>query len=992
MWAQATTGEIWGTVLNEATGNYLNNARVVVEGTKLEAYTNEGGEYRLRNVPVGEVILAVHFLGMDGQSVRVRLRDGEVLAHDFTIRPSSVLPALEEKVVELAAYEVKGEALSGQAIARTEQRNAANIKSVITPEGFADIAGGNLGEYIKFVPGVDVVYDPFDPTAVSLRGMAANSTLVQFDGVTSAGLYGVASRSFDLNTAANANIERIEVAKAPTPDMPANAIGGSINVVSKRGFSRKAPLFTYNVYSSYSALPGEFRPSVGKAAGVDPQTDRQPAPINYELTYIYPINRQLAVTLSFGDTNNIYEGEYISPTWDVNSGMITSQVLNEYVYANRQQAGRATVDWRISKNSTVQLTYYGTNRETLTRANWLRYVLSSSGRTGDAYFVQGRGNARQYLEANNIYRDLQTLSLGYKYSGRRWKFDMTLAGSRGVLEYKDDADGLFHSANTIRTPVRLRVEGLDGIYRGRVPVISATTDAGALIPDPFDANTHTLTTVTTESRGYATDVESVAANLEREFDWVVPSKIRIGFNTEKTTRDARGGVKTWAFSPPGGDPAKVIGNYDLIAEGFSDRMFLTDVSEQSVGTRYFSLHKAYQLYQRNPSWFVLNQVEAHMNEVNASQQLDETISAVYLRLDNKFFNNRLWLVSGVRFEHTQDSGMGPKVDANAIYQRNPDGSFVMVGGARVPLTTDPLAQANLIYVERGLAKETSYSGYYPSVNLSYALGDSFVLRASYARTIRRPELSAIIPNITISDPESTATGSRTITLVDGSLRPQNSDNFNLSLEAYEWKGATASIGVFQNNLFDSFTRLIDDVDEEWLARLGLPQYYMDEGYQISRVVNAGTARVMGLEASYRQNLSFIPRVGENLQLFGSYTKIDTAGEQAATLIGYSREQLTGGLSFVTKRFVFKVNATYRDWKRLSLSASGIPTMVGPSTKVDISSQYSLNKRLSLFCSIRNVTSEPEKRYVLDASKPEYTWPREFRHIGVGYRVGIKGNF
>lgn len=992
-WAQATgTGEIKGTVLNDSTGNYLNNARLTIQGTVIEAYTNDLGEYRLSNVPVGEAVVTVSFSGLERRIATVQVEAGAVVERDFTLRAVQGHARTDGEVLELERMSVQAQELSGQAIARTEQRNAANIRNVITPEEFADVAGGNLGEYIKFVPGVDVTYDPFDPTAVGIRGMPANGTLIQFDGMTAAGTYGVGSRAFDLNTAANANIERIEITKAPTPDQSANAIGGSINVVSKRGFSRKTPLLTYNVYTSYAALPGQFDPGFQKAEGVDPRTTLRPLQLSYDLTYILPINRKFAFTFSLGETNNIQEAEYISPTWDVNAGQITSQIFNEFINGNSQRAGRATFDWRINNNSTLQVNYYGTDREANTRANWLRYVLSASGRTGDAFFAQGRGNTRQFVEANNVYRELDTLSAIYKYNGKLWKIDGNAAYSQGLLEYKDTDDGMFNSANTILSPVRLRIDGLDGIHAGTVPDIVGTTDAGVLITDPFDANLHNVTTVTADHRMFESDVKSLGANVERDFAWKVPTKLKVGLLIEETTRDAIGGEKTWTFAPPGGTAATRAGNYDLIAGGFSDRAFFTTTSGQSMASRYVSLYKLHELYKQNPSWFVLNEPLAHSNRVNASQQLEETVTAGYLRIDNRFLNNRLRVVSGVRYEHTADSGMGPLVDANAIYQRNPDGSFVLVGGDRVPITTNALEQARLTYVERGTIKDASYDGFYPSINASYAFGEHFVLRASYARTIRRPDLSAVIPSLTISDPDSSANGTRVITVVDGSLQAQNSDSYDVSLEAYEFKGITASVGVFQKNLFNSFTRLVDDIDQEWLDRLNLPSYYLDEGYSVSRTVNAGTSRISGLELNYRQTLSFIPKFGENLQFFGSYTKIDTGGEQANTIIGYSRQTLNLGLNFVRGKFVFKVNGAFRDWRRLSLSASGIPTMVGPLSRIDLSTQYSFSKRFALFCSIRNVGNEPERRYVLDATKPEHTWPREFRYIGVGYRIGIKGSF
>lgn len=50
--AQAPAGgTIEGRVLNATSGNYLNNVRVAVKDTLLEAVTNQNGEYRISGVP-----------------------------------------------------------------------------------------------------------------------------------------------------------------------------------------------------------------------------------------------------------------------------------------------------------------------------------------------------------------------------------------------------------------------------------------------------------------------------------------------------------------------------------------------------------------------------------------------------------------------------------------------------------------------------------------------------------------------------------------------------------------------------------------------------------------------------------------------------------------------------------------------------------------------------------------------------------------------------
>src|SRR6185369_16724014 len=63
----AATGAIEGRVQSAASGNYLTNARVRVNGTNLETFTNAYGEFRLEGVPAGPAALEVFYTGLATQ-------------------------------------------------------------------------------------------------------------------------------------------------------------------------------------------------------------------------------------------------------------------------------------------------------------------------------------------------------------------------------------------------------------------------------------------------------------------------------------------------------------------------------------------------------------------------------------------------------------------------------------------------------------------------------------------------------------------------------------------------------------------------------------------------------------------------------------------------------------------------------------------------------------------------------------------------------------
>jgi len=83
--AAQNAGAIAGRVLNATNGNYVERARVAVEGTGLETFTDEAGFYRLTRVPAGTVKVKVFFTGLVTQTSEVAVSEGRTIVHDITL-------------------------------------------------------------------------------------------------------------------------------------------------------------------------------------------------------------------------------------------------------------------------------------------------------------------------------------------------------------------------------------------------------------------------------------------------------------------------------------------------------------------------------------------------------------------------------------------------------------------------------------------------------------------------------------------------------------------------------------------------------------------------------------------------------------------------------------------------------------------------------------------------------------------------------------------
>src|SRR5690606_31210507 len=134
-------------------GINLNNARVSVVGTNRAVFTNASGEYRITDVPAGSVDLAVIYTGRERENSSVQVSAGQTTRQDFSLRTQST--AGEEDTVKMETFVVVSEReYNAQAIAINEQRFAPNPMNVVSTDAFGEINQGNIGEFLKHVPGV----------------------------------------------------------------------------------------------------------------------------------------------------------------------------------------------------------------------------------------------------------------------------------------------------------------------------------------------------------------------------------------------------------------------------------------------------------------------------------------------------------------------------------------------------------------------------------------------------------------------------------------------------------------------------------------------------------------------------------------------------------------------------------------------------------------------------------------------------------------------
>lgn len=998
--AQSDTGIVNGRVFNAATGAALPNARISVPGTSFQTLTDESGQFSLRGIPPGEAQLVVSYLGLENQTAMVQVTAGGVAERDFDLVRAGVAGS-SDAPVKLGEFVVAEGQLGAQELAINEKRHAANLKEVVAFGEIGDQSDENIADFMGFIPGVSIVSDAPGAGTISVRGFPPAVTPVMIDGGEFSGSRDGGTRNVALFTVPTANISRVEVTKSPTPDKPASNLGGSVDLISKTGFDVMRPQLSYQVTTQWHNTYG-WEPKIDAHNHIKRSSPRYNQP-SFNVSYLAPINKNFAINAGISRTwgyrpppkdNDADEGS----TWDYVRLVQTQSTWQSIAWVQQTWSGDFGADWRFGGNNTLSLRTKYRDASSVNSRNVFDAIYGA-GATGDATHTQGAstgvGSVRM-ANAGAQSRVNDSLHNVLKYERRGDTWHITATGARSGTGGKSlDADrGFFTTAPSTIANIVLRGDGIPGGAGENLPTrYSAVTRTGAPV-DVYDGGGYSINNTTSAQRWVSTSKTRAALDLARDVPFAVPFRVKLGADWRQERQQLNEDRRSWNFRPNGSADvtARMARNFDV----FDEDLNASFPSLYGQPVRWISVKKLYDLYLQRPDWFVLNEVGRHQEMVNRSHRYIETVSAAYLRTDFKFLDNRLLVVGGTRFEQTNFAGYGALNDPAARYQRNAAGDIVRnAAGQPVMITSDPLAQAKLQYQYLGAHSESEYKGLYPSLNATYNITDRLLLRAAYARTIGRPQVSVITPGTTFSEPDAI---NQSISVSNPALKPWTADSYDLALESYILKGGYGSISLFQKSITNFHGSLTQDATPELLGQYGIPNEPEYLGYDIVTTTNVGDAKIQGLELSYRQFLTFIPRVGQNLQVFGHYSKLDLNGRNTADFAGYVPESLSGGISFIRPRYYLKLTVKHQGDTRIRAVAqsatvpAGAYDYVGERTTWGISAQVSLSKRLSLFASSTDFRGGVSSDIRYAPGTPDYAKPRRIQENGYFITFGIRGEY
>ncbi len=739
--AQLRGGSISGRVINDATGSLLPYATVRIAELNREASTGRDGQFLLSHVPPGSYTLVVSYQGMETQRISLEVETGAVRRD---VRLSSPTIGVEQMLVLGRA--------EGYASSINTQRNAPSVRTVVSADALGHISEGNIGDALVRLPGMSVEVRAGVLRTATIRGLAPQYNTVTVDGLRMTNVDGnrdIALDSFPANMLA-----RVDVIKAPTPDMSADAIGGTVDLVTRSAYDRDGRILEGDIGTTYNDNRGSWN---------------QQGSITFGDTFGDGDRFGALATLSYFRDERGYD--VIDTAYTVNNE--DQYFINRSLYYDRDEtkdkvgAGLA-LDFRPTPDTSVYFRgiYHYDYRELWRRGTDYRPnpdtrfdVTPDSGSS-----TNGRIDSIVFFrDPKNVF---QMYTLGGEHRQQDWVFDARAAYSRAKKDYPDTVQ-IVNSFNNV-----------DMTYdRSNRNFPTFAIDNNVDITDPSGL----------QFRQYQTnqvprleEEVTLDANLLREFyAGPVSGSIKTG---------VRGSFKESSQAQP--ETIRYTGLTGIEATDLLEHYRSTDFMSESGGrAQLLGFYPDWRLYtdlHRNNTGNLTQNAGAQLYTqetiANADFAISEDIIATYLMGTLEI--DQWTLLAGVRYETT-------RIDAEANEVVIDDGQVTEVNRVN---------------------DKSDYGNVLPSLHLRYqTMDDRLVLRSSISKAISRPPPGDLIP----SKQENAQLNQRVVG--NPNLVPAESLNIDLTAEYYLPPLGVISAGLFykdiDNFVFSTSRIASDGVDE-----------------------------------------------------------------------------------------------------------------------------------------------------------------------------------
>jgi TonB-dependent receptor len=800
----------------------------------------------------------------------------------FALALAAALPAgfaqttagsLPPDVVALEQFEVFGLRRSLITSAE-EQRAALNHKDILSTDDFGKLPDNNIAEAISRLSGIYVDDNRGEGRYVSIRGVAANLNNVTIAGQTLAvsDTDGRTGRAAPLDVFSAASISRIEVIKAVTPEMDAQSIGGTINLIPPSAFDRERRFVlaraerTFNDFSrghgyrteiNFSDRFGADR-TWGVFVGVHRSAD------DYLTQYVDGKNMIRLTNYQTVDGATAPFGDIIMP----------QRVTLSTAFGRRENMGfSSNLDWRPNPESRFWLRAYASRSIREEYRPETEIILQDLGDprrfrlTAPDTGYTTRGSVEQSARDVRIERPVHQVVLGgERQLGSSWTLDANL-NVTGAKEWKPY---LNYYQNSTAADARNAPGGADNSAnavmrwdtRGYFPVFEPVpgTNAAGVSKWPFpgtrpeEVGFYRLRRIRYEASSVNERTWSGDVNLAWHGEVAgVPTRLKTGLKHLDRDRAVDDLSNRWNFI--GTNPFSTVNDRGeplgiLLTELPGARRFRIGDSRYAaqqgpVANKIAQDH----FFASHPERFTYDVQGSLTNSVEDDYELTERIDAAY-----------------------------------AMFELTPVSSLTVLGGVRAERTRVQL-DAYTAVVANGrfdgiqpIGQSVSYTDWMPNLQFRWVPTSDWVVRGALTRTLGRPNYpdQAPIGDFSYADPLGTGVFTGSLSEGNPGLKPYRSWGYDVSASWYlpERRGVL-SAGLFHKSIDNAiypfrFEAVSDGIqfagkEFERLANGNILFRGREfERLDISTFNNAEQGRITGLELAWQQDFVFLPDVFSGL--------------------------------------------------------------------------------------------------------------------------------
>lgn len=720
-------GTIRGRII-DASKQTLPGASIYIENLRTGVTSDVNGYYTFSNLNPGTYTIKISYVGYSPVEMKITIPAGKTLEKDVVLNEGL---ELQEVVV--------GGAFQGQRRAINSQKNSLGITNVVSADQVGKFPDSNIGDALKRISGINVQYDQGEARFGQVRGTSADLSSVTINGNRIPSAEGD-TRNVQLDLIPADMIQTIEVNKVVTPDMDGDAIGGSINLVTKNSPYKRT--ITATAGSGYNWISEKAQLNLGFTYG-----DRF-------------FNDKLGIMLSASYQNAPSGSDDVEFVWDTDSKgtiCLTDYQIRQYYVTRERQSYSAAFDWDINANHKLFFKGIFNNRN-----DWenryrltLKDLNKDVNKKKEGAVADNKASVRLQTKAGSPNNRNARLE-------RQRTMDFTLGGEHLFGKLSMDWNASYARASEERPNERylgyeLKKQNFDiDLSDIRKPYASAQAGSTLILNNNFS-----LQELTEQQE------EIVEKDLKFSMNFKLP--LVKGFYSNQL----RFGAKVVDKSK---DKDLEFYDYEPVDEKAFNSNSFSNTSEQNrngymPGEKYKAgtfISKEYVggLDLNNSSLF--NKTE-NLEELAGEYKARETVTAGYLRFDQNF-GKKLSAMVGLRLENTHLKYNGRKLTLND-------------DGDPESLTVTPDVK-------------DSYLNILPSVLLKYNVNEDFKIRGSFTETLSRPKYSALIPNVNINNKDNE------LTLGNPELKPTTSFNFDLSAEYYFKSVGLVSIGIYYKDIND----------------------------------------------------------------------------------------------------------------------------------------------------------------------------------------------